>query len=107
MEEDRAPQSAKRKSPMAKIVFGFGSSHGPLLSTPPERWDLRAADDRKNNEHPFRGRIYDFAHLVEARRGEMDFEKESSLEVRQERFERNCRAMQQLADKVAEVDPDI
>src|SRR5260370_18431304 len=92
---------------MANIVFGFGSSHGPLLSTPPERWDLRAADDRKNKEHPFRGRIYDFAQLVEARRRERDFEKESSLEVRQERFERNCRAMQQLGDKVANVDPDI
>src|SRR5258708_23784628 len=92
---------------MANIVFGFGSSHGPLLSTPPECWDLRAADDRKNKEHPFRGRIYDFAQLVEARRGERDLEKESSLEVRQERFERNCRAMQQLADKVAKVDPDI
>ena len=36
---------------MAKIVYGFGSSHGPLLSTPPERWvnvareDLAAAYD--------------------------------------------------------------
>jgi Catalytic LigB subunit of aromatic ring-opening dioxygenase len=92
---------------MAKIVFGFGSSHGPLLATPPERWDLRAADDRKNPEHPFRGRIYNFQQLVEARRGEKDFEKESSLEVRQERFERNRRAMEQLADRVAKVDPDI
>ena len=92
---------------MANIVFGFGSSHGPLLSTPPERWDLRAADDRKNLEHPFRGRIYNFSQLVEARRGEKDFEKESSFEVRQERFDRNCQAMKQLGDKVAAVDPDI
>jgi hypothetical protein len=92
---------------MAKIVFGFGSSHGPLLATPPERWDLRAADDRKNPEHPFRGRVYNFQQLVEARRGEKDFEKESSLEVRQERFERNRRAMEQLADQVAKVEPDI
>ena len=93
---------------MAKIVFGFGSSHGPLLSTPPERWDLRAADDRKNPEHPFRGRIYDFCRSWSKRgAGERDFEKESSLEVRQERFERNRRAMHQLAEKVAKVDPDI
>jgi hypothetical protein len=92
---------------MAKIVCGFGSSHGPLLATPPERWDLRAADDRKNPAHPFRGRIYSFSELVEARRGEKDFEKESSLEVRQSRYERNNRAMDRLAEKVAEVNPDI
>jgi hypothetical protein len=92
---------------MAKIVFGFGSSHGPLLATPPERWDLRAADDRKNPEHPFRGRIYTFAELVEARRGEKDFDKESSLEVRRSRDERSQRAMDRLAQKVADADPDI
>jgi 3-O-methylgallate 3,4-dioxygenase len=92
---------------MAKIVYGFGSSHGPLLATPPERWDLRAADDRKNPAHPFRGRIYSFPELVEARRGEKDFEKESSLEVRRDRYERNNRAMDRLAEKVSEVDPDI
>src|ERR1700683_2229475 len=92
---------------MAKIVYGFGSSHGPLLATPPERWDLRAADDRKNPEHPFRGRNYTFPELVEAGRGEKDFEKEASLEVRQSRFERNLRAMDRLAEKLAQVDPDI
>lgn len=92
---------------MARIVFGFGSSHGPLLATPPERWDLRAADDRKNPEHPFRGRIYTFAELVEARRGEKDFEKESSLEVRRSRDERSQRAMDRLAQMVADVNPDI
>jgi len=92
---------------MAKIVYGFGSSHGPLLATPPERWDLRAADDRKNPEHPFRGRIYTFPELLEARRGEKDFEKESSLEVRRSRDERSQRAMDRLAQKVADIDPDI
>src|SRR5580692_7097853 len=106
-ESRSAPRQGNGRAIMADIVFGFGCSHGPLLSTPPERWDLRAADDRKNKEHPFRGHIYDFAQLVEARRGEADFKKESSLEVRQERFERNCRAMRELGDKVAKVDPDI
>jgi 3-O-methylgallate 3,4-dioxygenase len=92
---------------MAKIVYGFGSSHGPLLATPPERWDLRAADDRKNPHHPFRGGVYTFPELVEVRRGERDFEKEMSLEVRQVRHERNQRAMDRLGQKLAEVDPDI
>jgi aromatic ring-opening dioxygenase LigB subunit len=92
---------------MAKIVYGFGSSHGPLLSTPPEKWDLRAADDRKNPRHPFRGGIYTFAELVEVRHGEKNFETEMSLEVRRERHERNQRALTLLSEKVAAVDPDI
>src|SRR5258706_15520213 len=92
---------------MAKIVYGFGSSHGPLLATPPERWDLRAADDRKNPAHPFRGRVYSFAQLVEARRGEKDFEHEMSLAVRQTRHERNQRAMDRLGQKVAQNNPDM
>src|SRR6185503_2853953 len=92
---------------MARIVYGFGSSHGPLLSTPPEQWDLRAADDRRNPHHPFRGKTYSFAELLEVRRGEKDFEKEMSVEVRRSRHERNQRAMDRLGRKVAEVDPDI
>ena len=31
---------------MAKIVLGIATSHGPMLSTPPEQWNLRAIDDR-------------------------------------------------------------
>lgn len=92
---------------MAKIVCGFGSSHGPLLSTPPERWDLRATDDRKNPSHPFRGGVYTFPELVERRAGEKDFQKEMSIEVRCERHERNQRALDRLGQKLAEVAPDI
>lgn len=92
---------------MAKIVYGFGSSHGPLLSTPPEKWDLRAADDRLNTRHPFRGKVYDFPGLVAARQGEKDFEREMSLATRTERHARNGRALDKLAEKFSEVNPDI
>lgn len=92
---------------MAKIVYGFGSSHGPLLSTPPEQWDLRAADDRKNPQHPFRGGVYSFPQLEEIRRGEKDFHKEMSIETRRSRHERNQRALDTLAGKLADVSPDI
>lgn len=92
---------------MAKIVYGFGSSHGPLLSTPPDKWDLRAADDRLNTRHPFRGKVYDFPGLVAARQGEKDFEHEMSLATRTERHARNGRALDKLAEKFAEVNPDI
>lgn len=92
---------------MAKVVYGFGTSHGPLLSTPPESWDLRAADDRKNPEHPFRGKTYTFVELLAVRKGEKDFYKEMSLEVRQERHARNQAALDELSEKIAEVDPDV
>jgi hypothetical protein len=92
---------------MARLVYGFGCSHGPLLSTPPERWDLRADDDRKNPEHPFRGKVYTFPELVAVRDGEKDFRKEMSLEKRTERHHRNQRAMDRLGQKLAEVNPDI
>jgi OH-DDVA oxygenase/3-O-methylgallate 3,4-dioxygenase len=92
---------------MANIVFGFGSSHGPLLSTPPERWDLRAADDRLNPEHPFRGKTYTFPELVAVRQGERDFVQASSLEARQKLYERNHAAMNRLAARVDEVNPDV
>ena len=52
---------------MADIVLGIGASHGPLLSTPPEQWDLRAAADRKNKSHWFRGKAYDFESLLKER----------------------------------------
>jgi 3-O-methylgallate 3,4-dioxygenase len=92
---------------VAKIVYGFGSSHGPLLATPPERWDLRAEDDRKSLRHPYKGKVYTFPELVEVRRGEKDFFQEASLETRQSRHERNQKALDILADKVAAVAPDI
>ncbi len=92
---------------MANIVYGFGSSHGPLLSTPPDKWDLRAADDRLNMRHPFRGKVYDFPGLVAARQGEKDFAHEMSLATRTERHARNDRALDKLAEKFAEVNPDI
>ena len=43
---------------MADVVLGIGSSHGPLLSTPPEQWELRAKADRENAHHWYRGRTY-------------------------------------------------
>jgi predicted lysophospholipase L1 biosynthesis ABC-type transport system permease subunit len=40
---------------MAELVLGVATSHSPLLSTPPEHWDLRTKADRANLQHHFRG----------------------------------------------------
>lgn len=45
---------------MAKIVLGMGSSHGPMLSTPPEEWGQRVVADKRNKEHHYKGRTWTF-----------------------------------------------
>jgi len=68
---------------MAEIVLGIGTSHGPLLSTPPEKWDLRAQADRVNKQHHFRGRSYDYESLLKERAP--GFANEMTIEARRDR----------------------
>jgi len=86
---------------MAEIVLGIGASHGPLLSTPPEKWDLRAKADRENKSHWYRGKTYDYESLLKER--SPGFASEITVEVRRERFGRCRAAMEALTRKFAEV----
>jgi aromatic ring-opening dioxygenase catalytic subunit (LigB family) len=89
---------------MADIVLGIGSSHGPLLSTPPEQWELRAKADRANKSHWFRGRTYDYESLLKER--SPGFAKEIQPDVRARRFTQCRSALEQLGRKFDEVRPD-
>lgn len=89
---------------MAEIVLGIGSSHGPLLSTPPEQWDLRAKADRQNKAHWFRGKTYDFDALLAARAP--GFAHEITVEKRRERFFKCRQALEALGVKFNQVSPD-
>ena len=89
---------------MAEIVLGIGSSHGPLLSTPPEQWDLRAKADRANKAHWFRGKTYDYEALLAARAP--GFAQESEPEKRRARFMQCRAALEALGKKFNEVNPD-
>ena len=89
---------------MAEIVLGIGSSHGPLLSTPPEQWDLRAKADRENKNHWFRGKTYDYEALLKARAP--GFAHEITVEKRRERFMQCRSALEALGRKFNEVAPD-
>ena len=91
---------------MAEIVFGFGSSHGPLLATPPHEWDLRANVDRKNKALAFGAGTYDFQHLYELRKGE-HFENQNTLDVRSERDARCQHQLDVLGERIAKVNPDV
>ena len=90
---------------MAEIVFGFGTSHGPLLATPSHEWDLRANVDRKNKALAFGAGTFDFEQLYELRKGD-HFERQNTLEVRKERWERCQKQLDVIAKRVAEVNPD-
>lgn len=89
---------------MAEIVLGIGAAHGPLLSTPPEQWDLRAKADRENKSHWFRGKTYDYDALLALRAP--GFAQEVALEVRRERHARCRAALEQLRAKFREVAPE-
>ncbi|MBL8381054.1 MAG: protocatechuate 3,4-dioxygenase [Burkholderiales bacterium] len=90
---------------MAQIVLGLGSSHGPMLATPPAQWDLRAGADRNNPRHAYRGALIDFATL-KARR-DKDFTGEAALPEREARFARCQRALDRLAQAFRAAAPDV
>ncbi len=90
---------------MAEIVLGVATSHGPLLSTPPDQWGLRAEADRRNRQHIFRGKMYDFEALLRERGAA--FEKEIGLEVWRSRHAQCQRALDVLAEKLDEAAPDV
>ncbi len=89
---------------MAKVVLGIGSSHGPMLSTPPDMWHLRGEADKKNPKHFYRGEAYDFAKLLAAR--QPGFADKITPEERKKRYDACQRALDKLAAKFREVSPD-
>ena len=89
---------------MAKIVLGMGSSHGPMLSTPPDMWHLRAGADKKNPKHFYRGQAYDFEKLLAAR--QPGFAAAITPEECKRRYDQCQRALDKMAAKFAEVKPD-
>lgn len=94
---------------MAKIILGIGTSHGPMLSTPPEEWGQRALADRRGgrgHELYFGGRAYTFDELERERANE-HLEKELTIEKRRERHAACQRAIASLAETFARVSPDV
>ncbi|HYZ14850.1 MAG TPA: hypothetical protein VE591_00560 [Candidatus Acidoferrum sp.] len=90
---------------MAQIVAALATSHGPLLSTPPEMWHLRAQADRENPRHWYRGAAYDFPSLVERRAP--GFATQATDDVKRERYERCQRAIAELARRFRAARADV
>ena len=91
---------------MAKIVLGIATSHGPMLSTPPEKWNLRAHDDREMPVLWYRGKRYTFEELVGLRAPE-SMERQITLDVWRRRYDSCQTALQTLAEVFAHVAPDV
>lgn len=81
---------------MAKIVGGFGTSHGPQLKVaPPQEWIERGRADRQNPSLWYQGESSDYETLKAKR---SDFAHEITPEVMQGRWER----MQSSLDALSE-----
>ena len=90
---------------MAQIVLGMALSHGPMLSTPPAMWDLRAQADRANRSHWYRGRPYDYSALAAERGG--GYAPAITLDERECRHAACQRALGELSRRFAEARPDL
>jgi 3-O-methylgallate 3,4-dioxygenase len=76
-----------------------------MLSTPPEKWDLRVPDDVRGRHH-FRSKLWTFDELVELRRGE-NLGAQISLDVWRARHEACRRAIARLAEIFEEARIDV
>ena len=91
---------------MARISFGLGTSHGPMLSIPWEYWGDRVSADRENPRHFFKGKTYTFDQMVELQRSER-LADQITPEVSAERHTRCQTAIRELADFFEQRRPDV
>lgn len=91
---------------MAQIVLGIGTSHGPMLSTPPDQWGQRIAADKANRAHAFRGNTHTFDELVALRKDE-GLAQQVTPAVWAERSAACRKAIATLAEVFDRVRPDV
>ena len=91
---------------MAEIVLGICTAHGPMLTTPPDQWGLRADDDRKNPAHHYRNRVWTYDELEAERQGE-HLAAQLEPAVKQDRYDRCQAAIAELGRVFEEVAPDV
>ena len=91
---------------MTEIVLGMGTSHGPQLTIPPAQWELRVNADKQNPDHWFRGKKYNFAELVELRRGE-GFGNSVTPKFMQDSYATCQRALAKLVQVYQQTKPDV
>ena len=91
---------------MAELVLGIGTSHGSMLSTPPEQWDGRAAADRRNPALAYRGKTYGFDQLHALRAAE-NFARFDTKAARQAHYDRCQKQLDALSRALEAARPDV
>jgi hypothetical protein len=91
---------------VAQIVLGMATSHGPMLSTPPEQWGQRVVADKANRAHAYQGGTHTFEELVALRAGE-NIAQQVSPEAWREKHAACRRAIGTLAEVFERVRPDV
>jgi hypothetical protein len=91
---------------VAQLILGIGTSHGSMLSTPPQEWDGRAAADRRNQSLAFRGATYSFDQLHALRQAD-GFAARNTATARQAHYDRCQRQLDALSDILAAARPDV
>lgn len=90
---------------MARIVGGFGTSHGPQLKVaPPEEWHERGKADRQSKALWYQGKTYDYEGLKAARE---DFSHEITDEVMSRRWDAVQGALDDLGRYAEEQKYDV
>jgi hypothetical protein len=91
---------------VARITFGIGTSHGPMLSSDPEIWPERTKADRANSQHFYQGKTYTFDELVSLRKAE-NLASQCTLDVCRQRHARCQQAVTKLGDIFRTNRPDV
>jgi len=83
---------------MAKVVLGFGSSHGPTIRTQPEDWEKMGQRDQKDPR-------YDYAELL--KNASPSLVNELTMEKKRDRYN-SCQAgIAKMAAVVNDAAPDV
>ena len=94
-----------RRSLMAQIVLGIGSTHGSPSTSNPAGWRQGGEFDRRRPDLWFRGKPYTYPELVEERASE-HLQRELDEEKQNARSLACQAAIASLAETLAEVAPD-
>ena len=93
---------------MAKVVLGIGTSHTPMISTPPDYWGAHGeANDKRNKEllsHKHDGSVVPYDQLLEEAGGR--FDSMVTVERFKENYDRLQHGISELAKTLKEVNPD-
>lgn len=92
---------------MAKVVLGIGTSHSPMVSSPPELWEshARGYDMLQKDLIDVDGGVCTYAQLLEKTEGR--FAQLASYQSSRERHERCQAAITRLAEIYATTRPDV